>query len=105
MRPRKKIWLRVSSSTLRGEWRFILEDVWMYRVVAIKPEEFHLALTSRDLEGDRAQIRERIRNYFAHRGPKTDSRKLGAKMPARERIGVDARSFLEQKPASSRCVA
>lgn len=70
MRPRKKIWLRVGNPALRGEWRFILEDVWMYRVVSSQPEEFHMVLTSRDLKGNHSEIREKIKAHFAKRGPK-----------------------------------
>lgn len=88
MRPRKTIWLRVADRDLRGQWRFILEEVWMFRVVSSQPAQFHLVLTSRDLEGDRAQIRENIYNFFAKKGPKTDLRKLARKQPARERLGV-----------------
>ena len=87
MRPRKKIWLRVGDRALRGEWRFILEEVWMFRVVNSEPEDFHLVLRSNDLEGDRAEIRQRIREFFAKRGPKISNR-LARKQPARERLGV-----------------
>jgi hypothetical protein len=58
----------------------------MFRVFDHDPREFHLQLTSRNLIGDRFEIRERINSYFAQKGPKTTtSRKLAARKPAGER--------------------
>ena len=103
MRPRKKIWLRVSDRRLRGEWRFILEEVWMFRVVSSRPEEFHMVLTSRDLKGNHTEIREKIKAHFAKRGPKIGFKGLLERI-RREKVGATSAALgnsLEQKASAA----